>query len=114
LQEEKLRIQTGMELIEIYYASGNLDKAAAVAGVLRQIAPSNTDILYTAYRIYSDLAGESMLSMAMLAPKSARMHQMMAQEMARQGNGEGAIAHYREAIKMDPNSRGFISNWPKL
>ena len=107
LQEEKLRIQTGMELIEIYYASGHLDKAAGIAGILRQIAPTDTDILYTAYRIYSDLAGESMLTMAMLAPKSARMHQIMAQEMARQGNTDGAIAHYREAIKMDPRLPGL-------
>ena len=107
LQEEKLRIQAGMELIEIYYAAGQLDKAANVAGILRQLAPTDKDILYTAYRIYSDLAGESMLTMAMLAPKSARMHQIMAQEMARQGNTEGAVAHYREAIKMDPRLPGL-------
>jgi Flp pilus assembly protein TadD len=107
LQEEKLRIQAGLELIEIYYAASHLDKAAGVAGILRQLAPTDTGILYTAYRIYSDLAGESMLTMAMLAPKSARMHQIMAQEMARQGNTEGAIAHYREAIKMDPRLPGL-------
>jgi tetratricopeptide (TPR) repeat protein len=107
LQEEKLHIQAGLELIEIYYAAGHLDKAAGVAGALRQLAPADTDILYTAYRIYADLAGESMLTMAMLAPKSARMHQIMAQEMARQGNTEGAIAHYREAVKMDPRLPGL-------
>jgi tetratricopeptide (TPR) repeat protein len=107
LQEEKIRIQAGLELIEIYYAAGQLDKAAGIAGILRQIAPADTDILYTAYRIYSDLAGESMLTMAMLAPKSARMHQIMGQEMARQGNTEGAIAHYREAVKMDPRLPGL-------
>jgi tetratricopeptide (TPR) repeat protein len=45
--------------------------------------------------------------MAMLAPKSPRMHQIMAQEMARQGNTEGAIAHYREAVKMDPQLPGL-------
>jgi len=33
----------------------------------------------------------------------------MAQEMARQGNTEGAIAHYREAVKMDRNFPGFDS-----
>ena len=107
LQEEKIRIQAGMELIEIYYGAGQLDKAAGIAGTLRQLAPTDTDILYTAYRIYSDLAGESMLTMAMLAPKSARMHQIVAQEMARQGNAEGAIAHYREAVKMDPRLPGL-------
>jgi tetratricopeptide (TPR) repeat protein len=107
LQEEKLRIQAGMELIEIYYGAGDLDKAAGVVAVLKQLAPENPEILYTAHRIYSDLAGESMLSVAMLAPKSARMHQMMAQEMARQGNTDGAIAHYREAVKIDPQLPGL-------
>jgi tetratricopeptide (TPR) repeat protein len=107
LQEEKIRIQAGLELIEIYYGAGQLDKAAGVAGILRQLAPTDTDILYTAYRIYSDLAGESMLTMAMLAPKSARMHQIMAQEMSRQGDIEGALAHYREAVKLDAKLPGL-------
>src|SRR5271167_1294737 len=35
LSEEKIRIETGTELIEIYSASGDLDKAAAVVSVLR-------------------------------------------------------------------------------
>src|SRR5215469_11792770 len=107
IKELKLRVQAGMELTEIYYGSGNLDKAAALIGVLRQLAPENTDVLYTAYRIYSDLAGESMLSIAMVAPKSARMHQIMGQEMSRHGDIEGAIAHYREAVKLDPKLPGL-------
>jgi tetratricopeptide (TPR) repeat protein len=107
LQEEKLRIQAGMELLEVYYGGGNLEKAANVAGILRQLAPENTEVLYAAHRIYSDMAGETMLAMAMLAPKSARMHQMMGQEMSRQGNIEGAIAHYREAVKLDPQLPGL-------
>ena len=107
IQEEKLRIQTGMELIEIYYGASQLERAAAVVATLRQVAPENTDVLYTAFRIYSDLAGESMLTMAMVAPKSARMHQMMAQELAREGNTAGAVAHYREAVKLDPHVPGL-------
>ena len=107
LQEQKLRVQAGMELVEIYYGASQLEKAAAVVAALRQIAPENTDVIYTAYRIYSDLSSEAMLEMGMLAPKSARMHQMMAQEMARQGNTDGAIAHYREAVKLDPHVPGL-------
>src|SRR5258708_208041 len=56
LQDPKLRIQTGMELIEIYYAAGNLDKAANIASTLRQLDPTDTSVQYTAHRIYSDLA----------------------------------------------------------
>jgi tetratricopeptide (TPR) repeat protein len=107
IQEQKLRVQAGMELIEIYYGAGSLDKASGLVNVLRQVAPENTDVLYTAYRIYSDLAGESMLSIAMLAPNSARMHQITGQEMSRHGDIEGAVAHYREAIKLDPKLPGL-------
>jgi tetratricopeptide (TPR) repeat protein len=107
LQEEKLRIEAGMELIEIYYGAGNLDKAVGIVSILRQLQPADTDILYTANRIYADLAGETMLSIALLAPKSARMHQVMAHELARQGNTDGAIAHYREALKIAPRLPGL-------
>jgi tetratricopeptide (TPR) repeat protein len=107
LQEAKLRMQTGMELIEIYFGSNDLDKAAGVVSSLKQIDPTNPEVLYTAQRIYSSLADEAMLTMAMVAPGSARMHQLMAHEMARQGNNEGAVAHYREALKSDPRLPGL-------
>ncbi len=107
LTEKKLRVEAGMELIEIYFGAGDLDQAASIASALRQLEPENPDIQFTAHRIYSTLADESMLSVAMLAPKSARMHQLMAQELARYGDTEGAIAQYREAIKMAPQVSGL-------
>ncbi len=107
LTDEKIRVQAGMELIEIYYGGGSLDKAAAVVSVLRQLKPTDIDILYTAHRIYSDLADESMLSITMLAPDSARMHQLMAHEAARQGNTQGAITQYRAALKIAPHIPGL-------
>src|SRR5205814_3799831 len=83
------------------------DKAAGVVSILRQIEPVNIEIQYTANRIYSALADESMLSVAMLAPQSARMHQLMAHEMARQGDTKGAIGQYREAVRIDPRRPGL-------
>jgi cytochrome c-type biogenesis protein CcmH/NrfG len=64
-------------------------------------------ILYSAYRIYSDLADESMLSLSIVAPNSARMHQMMAHELAKQGHSAEAIANYRAALKIDPQLPGL-------
>jgi tetratricopeptide (TPR) repeat protein len=107
VQEEKIRIETGMELIEIYSGTGDLDKAAATVSVLRGMEPANEAILYTAYRIYSDLADESMLTMAIVAPKSARMHQLMAHELAKHGNTAEAIENYRVALKIDPQLPGL-------
>ncbi len=45
-----------------------------------------------------------MLSLSLVAPKSARMHQVMAHEMAKQGDDEGAIRNFREALKLDPKN----------
>jgi tetratricopeptide (TPR) repeat protein len=107
LKDEKIQIEAGMELIEIYSGAGDQDKAAATVSLLRSLYPANEDVLYTSYRIYADLAGESMLSLSLVAPRSARMHQVMAHEMAKQGDDEGAIRNYREALKLDPKIPGL-------
>ena len=105
--EENIRIQTGMELIELYSASRELDRAAAVASALRELKPTDEGILYTAYRLYSDLADESLLSLSVAAPNSARMQQAMAHELAKRGNTAEAIGHYRAALKIDPQLPGL-------
>jgi len=105
LQEEKLKVQTGKELIDLYGAA-ELGKAAGVVEMLRQLKPDDPDILYTAYRIYSAQTDEAMLGIALSAPASARMHQVQAHQLARQGVKNDAIAHYREALKIDPHLPG--------
>src|ERR1039458_4218033 len=72
LPEEKIRIETGMKLIELYSGTGDLDKAASTVSVLRKLEPTDAAILYSAYRIYSDLANESLLTLSVVDPKSAR------------------------------------------
>jgi tetratricopeptide (TPR) repeat protein len=107
LKEQKIRIETGMELIDTYSKTGDLDKAAATVSVLRDLDPTNVELVYTAYRVYSDLADESRLSLIVVAPNSARTHQMMAHELARQGKADEAIANYREALKVDSKLPGL-------
>lgn len=107
VHEEKIRIETGMELIDIYSQTGDLDKAAETVGVLRRMKPTDEAILYSAYRIYSDLTDEAVLSLALVAPKSARMHQLMAHELAKHGHPAEAIENFRVAIKIDPQLPGL-------
>lgn len=107
IAEEKIKTETGMELIEIYSRSGELDKAAAVVAVLRKLEPTDTNVLFTAYRVYADLSDESLLSLSMVAPKSARMYQAMAHELAKRGSTAESINYYREAIKLDPKIPGI-------
>lgn len=103
IEERKLKVQTGLELIEADYALNDLGHAAETVNVLHQLEPADPDILYASYRIYSELTNESILSLTMVAPDSARMHQVMAHELARQAKDDAAIANYREALKLDPH-----------
>jgi cytochrome c-type biogenesis protein CcmH/NrfG len=96
-----------MELIELYSSTGDLEKAATVVGTLRRLEPTDGTILYTAYRVYSDLADESLLSLSVVDPNSARMHQAMAHELAKRGNTAEAIENYRSALKLDPQLPGI-------
>jgi tetratricopeptide (TPR) repeat protein len=107
VQDEKIRIDTGMELIEIYSKTGDLDKAAETVNTLRKLEPTNEAVLYAAYRIYSDLTAESLLSLSVVAPNSARMHQALAHELAKRGETEKAIENYRTALKLDPQLPGI-------
>lgn len=107
VRDQKIRIEAGMELIEVYSGSGDLEKAATVVADLHKQAPTDESVLYTAYRIYSDLAAESIISLSVVNPNSARMHQAMAHELAKRGNTPEAIEHYRSAIKIDPNLPGI-------
>lgn len=107
VDEPKLKVQIGMELVELYTASQELEKASSVVNAMRQADPVNPAVLYAAYRVYSDLAGEAMLSLALAAPDSAQMHQVMAHEEARQGNNAGARVQFQKALEIDPKLPGI-------
>lgn len=107
LKEPKVQLEAGLELIEIYSAAHELEKAAGVVAVLRESSPTDTQVLYTAYRIYSDLAGEAMLDLSVAAPGSGQMHQAMAHELVRQRDLTGAIANFRKALAADSRLPGI-------
>jgi len=107
LQDQKVRIETGLELVELYNGTGDLEKASSVIGMLRTLVPENQQVLYAAYRVRSDLAREAVLTLALVAPQSALMYQVMAHEAARGGDTASAIRYDREALKLAPNLPGI-------
>jgi Tfp pilus assembly protein PilF len=101
LEEDKIRMEAGMELIDLAMSRGDLAQAASLVETLRAHSPTDARVLYMAYRIHTELAGESMLSLAMADPDSAEMHQAMAHETLRYGDPAGAIVQFRKAIAIN-------------
>ena len=85
LDDKKIRIEAGLELIELHSASAQLDKALSVAAKLEELAPQNPQILFVTYQIARQMMDQSLLNMMMAAPDSAEMHMIMAGELGAPG-----------------------------
>jgi tetratricopeptide (TPR) repeat protein len=107
LTDPKLRVDVGLQLIELYTATDDLGKAAKVIATLMEGAPTDPRVLYAAYRIYTDQAAEALLGMSIAAPDSGQMYQAMAHELGRFGDTKAAIADYRAALAADPQLPGI-------
>jgi len=106
LSDPKIRKQAGLELVELDTAANDLPAAAAAISVLKAALPSDPEVLFAAYRVYTDLAGESILDLSLVAPDSAQMHQAMAHELVRERDTAAAIANLRKAVAIDPHLPG--------
>lgn len=109
LTEPPFQLEVGEALIDEDTTAGNLENAADTVSVLLAAHPTDPQLLYLSYRLYSDLAGRSMLTLALSAPESAEMHQVMARELAHHHDDDAAIANYREAIRLNPRLPGLHS-----
>lgn len=106
LKDKKLATQVGLELADIYYQQGNLGRSASMMGSLVDLDPDNTEVLYMAQRAYSDLADETLNKLAILAPGSSRMQQVIAEGLINAGDLKGAIVHYRKSLEINPRVPG--------
>ncbi len=106
LTDAKLRTQVGMELVGIYYQEGDPEHAASVLQKLVDLNPENADILYMAQRLYTELADDTLNKLAVVAPGSARMQQVIAERLVNSGDMKSAIEHYKKALEIDPRIPG--------
>jgi len=106
LEDEKVRVDAGEILVDLYSNAGDLEKAADIVSTLLTSQPTDGTLLYLSYRIHSDLANRAILTMAIADPGSAEVHRAMARELAKQGNTAQAIADYREALRINPRLPG--------
>ena len=106
LNDKKLRLQVGLELASLYEQQGDPGATASIMHALVGLAPDNVDVLFIAQRVYSELADDTLNKLAVLAPGSARMQEIIAQHLINQGDLKGAIDHYRKALQIDPRASG--------
>jgi tetratricopeptide (TPR) repeat protein len=106
LTEQKFKTEVGNALMDSYTSMGETEKAATLASDLLADDPTNTALLYSSYRLYSDLTDKALLTMALSDPDGALMHEMMARELARHGDEAQAIVNLREALKINPHLPG--------
>jgi tetratricopeptide (TPR) repeat protein len=102
LDDTKIQIEAGLDLIQLDSASARLDKALSVAAKLQELAPQDPQILFAAHQISRQMMNQTLLGMLVAAPDSAEMHMIMAGELGRQGDHAGAIAQLRETIRLNP------------
>ncbi len=107
LDDAKLRTQVGIELADSYYQQGDLERTSSVLHTLLDLNPDNVDILFFAQRVYSELADDTLNKLAVLAPGSARMEQLIAERLINAGNIKDATEHYRKSLKIDPRLPGM-------
>ena len=106
IDDPKFMKQVGLELIEIDGAASQFSKALAVTAKLEEAAPQDSQILFVAYEIATQMKDQAMLSMVLVASESAEMNMMVAGELARQGEHDKSIAKYREALRLNPHQPG--------
>lgn len=107
LTDKGLRLQVGRELAALYDQQGDTEAAAALMRKLVTLDPDNVEVLFMAQRLYSELADDTLNKLAVVAPGSARMQQVIAERLVNAGDLKDAIDHYKKALQIDPRLQGM-------
>jgi tetratricopeptide (TPR) repeat protein len=114
LIEIKLATEVRLALADALASEGDMENALATLKPLLETQTPNAHALYMSYRIYADLADRSLLTLAIVEPEGAAIHQAMGRDLARQNKTETALADYQKAIIADPNFPGLHTEYGKL
>jgi tetratricopeptide (TPR) repeat protein len=106
LKDKPLHLQVGMELAGLYDQLGDPGAEAVMMQKLVDLDSDNVDVLYMAQRLYEELADDTLNKLAVLAPGSGRMQQVIAERLVNGGDLKGAIEHYRKALEISPGLPG--------
>lgn len=102
-----LKIDAGVAIIRAHQESKTLGQVVDVIRDLELANPDDPEVLYIAYRAYSELASEAVASLSRRAPDSGRMHQILGEAAMTQDDFPGAILQFKKAIAANPNIPGI-------
>lgn len=104
--EVPVRVLAGQRLIDACFATGETGRGLQALETLRNIAPDDPDVLYTASKVYANLWNSSVEHLVQTAPGSYRVHQVFAEVFEAQDRFADAAKEYRTIIQMVPNLPG--------
>jgi len=100
ITDKALRTQAGLELIRSYSVTATIGNAEPVIQALLQLDPKNPEVLYTAYRVHSELASGALHNLTEVAKDSVWVHEILAQNFMVQEQYSAAIKEYRKALAL--------------
>ena len=106
VRNQNVRIDAGVALIRYHQEQKTLGQVVNVIRDLEESNPDNPEVLYIAYRAYSDLAAQALAALSQKAPDSVHVHQILGEAAMAQDDFPGAILQFRKAIEVDPKAPG--------
>jgi tetratricopeptide (TPR) repeat protein len=107
LTDPTLLKQSSLELARLYSESGALEKAAAVIENLARSRPTDPEVLYTKYRLHSEIAAEALRQMMGGGSDSPWLHEVYGQSYMAQEQYASAIREFQKAIELGPQISGL-------
>jgi Flp pilus assembly protein TadD len=107
VNDAALRRQSGIELVNYYVAAKMPERASTVLKLLQQADPHDPEILYMAYRVYSDAATLALKNLAAAGPDTPYIHAVLGQNYVSQDQFAKAEQEFRRAIELGPRLLGL-------
>lgn len=105
-EKNEFRREAGILLVDLFKAVLQPERARQTLDTLRRDYPANQEVLYVAYRTYSEMAGKALADLVHAAPDSAHLHQVAGELLDSEGDFPHAVEQYQKALEKDPSLPG--------
>ncbi|HEX4769409.1 MAG TPA: tetratricopeptide repeat protein [Bryobacteraceae bacterium] len=107
LTDSTLLKQASLELARIYTDIGQIDKAVPVIDHLASVQPADPEVLYTQYRLHSEIASKALRQLTAADKDSAWAHEVYGQSYMLQEQYDSAIREFQKALELGPQLSGL-------